>query len=803
MNAMFHQSDALASDAYRLLSAALDTSGFICIRGVAKGKPAIQTFFAPGDFQGAVNEAMRLSRIEYNAYFATSTFFTKDSAKAENVNAVKVFKIDLDIDKDDPKKYPTKKEAAQAVIDFCTKYMFPTPVMVDSGGGVHVYWIMTEALDADSGKLMSEKLKALLLALGIKIDVTVTGDVARILRVPDTLNYKKVVAREVKLKTAVDMHDTDVLCDLIDATYNNTGEPEIEAAAPTLLAGMAVPEHLKGVAIDKPTQGLLQGKPKNFHVLLKRSVEGDRKKGCAQIAYASEHQASIEEPRWRSALSVAWFCDDGKEAVHWISRGHNEYNHDETVKKASLTTGPHTCREFMKNWPTECDECPHKGRITSPIQLGVDDRTLAVEGNGISNDDTEVITRLTGLSKMEYDRVRTKEAEAIGVRVSTLDELVSAARGEKAAAEDSPFTKIEPWLEPVNPTDLLLEIVHLVKRFIVCEQQTAIGAALWITLTWFADYVQVLPLANITAPEKRCGKSMLLFLMARLVCRPLAASNISPAALFRSIDRWAPTILIDEADTFIRGDNEELRGLLNCGHTRESAFSIRTVGEDFRPVRFNLWGPKALAGIGTLAPTLVDRSIVLELRRKLPHEKVERLRHADSSQFDVIIRKLARFAQDFGAQVRDARPTLPEALNDRAADNWEGMLAIADIAGGDWPELARRAALKLSGETGNAGSIETELLQDIQEIFAAQADTRIFSSRLVQLLSADEDKRWATYNRGAPIRARQIASKLKGYGIESQNIRIGAIQAKGYDVQQFSDAFKRYLPQATDNSITT
>ncbi|MBK8318826.1 MAG: hypothetical protein IPL05_09715 [Betaproteobacteria bacterium] len=164
-------------------------------------------------------------------------------------------------------------------------------------------------------------------------------------------------------------------------------------------------------------------------------------------------------------------------------------------------------------------------------------------------------------------------------------------------------------------------------------------------MTWFMDVVQVAPLAVITAPEKRCGKSQLLFLLGRLVHRPMAASNITSAALFRAVDAWKPTLLVDEADAFMK-DNEELRGLLNCGHTRDSAYIIRVVGDDHTPKRFNVWGAKALAGIGHLADTIIDRSIVLELRRKLPHEEVLRLRHAEPGLFDDLSAKLARFAID-------------------------------------------------------------------------------------------------------------------------------------------------------------
>ena len=190
-----------------------------------------------------------------------------------------------------------------------------------------------------------------------------------------------------------------------------------------------------------------------------------------------------------------------------------------------------------------------------------------------------------------------------------------------------PFVQTDPWPEPVNPAQLLTDIAATIQRFIVCDEEVSHAVALWVAMTWFIDVVQVAPMAVITAPEKRCGKTLLLSLLGRLSARAITASSISPAALFRTIDAWQPTLLIDEADAFMK-DNEELRGLLNSGHTRDSAYVIRTVGENFTPTKFNTWGAKALAGIGHVADTLMDRAVILELRRKLPHEKVERIRNA-------------------------------------------------------------------------------------------------------------------------------------------------------------------------------
>ncbi len=257
-------------------------------------------------------------------------------------------------------------------------------------------------------------------------------------------------------------------------------------------------------------------------------------------------------------------------------------------------------------------------------------------------DDDQMITKLAGLSPLEYDRVRITTAKALNIRPGTLDSLVKAIRIARQKENKTPFIEIEPWSDPIHPAALLTDISNTLKRFVICAPETAHAATLWIAMTWFIEVISIAPLAIITAPEKRCGKSQLLFLLGRLVNRPLSASNITPAALFRSIDAWQPTLLIDEADAFLR-ENEELRGMINCGHTRDSAKIIRVVGDDFTPTAFNVWGAKALAGIGHLSDTVMDRAIILELRRKLADEKIERLRHAEPHLFRTLTAKLARF----------------------------------------------------------------------------------------------------------------------------------------------------------------
>ena len=415
--------------------------------------------------------------------------------------------------------------------------------------------------------------------------------------------------------------------------------------------------------------------------------------------------------------------------------------------------------------------------------------------------DAETIKRLAAMSPLEYDRIRKHAAKKLLVRPATLDRMVIAERKDDDG-EGMGFPDVEPWTSPVDPGALLSEISATVRRFIICQQETADVVALWVAMTWFMDVVQIAPLAVITAPEKRCGKSQLLFLLGKLSYRPLTASNISPAALFRAVDAWKPTLLVDEADAFMR-DNEELRGIINAGHTRDSAYVVRTVGDDFTPTRFSVWGAKALAGIGHLADTLMDRAIVLELRRKLSHENAERLRHAEPELFDTLAEKLARFADDCRDDVRRARPELPASLNDRAQDNWEPLLAIADIAGGVWPTLGRNAAKKLSGADAPTMSTGTELLADIQEVFETAKVDKISTAQLIEALCSEDERPWATYNRGKPISPRQVSKRLGEYGISSTTIRVGLETPKGFRRDMFDEAFSRYLVSTPLPSATT
>ena len=225
--------------------------------------------------------------------------------------------------------------------------------------------------------------------------------------------------------------------------------------------------------------------------------------------------------------------------------------------------------------------------------------------------------RLAQLPPHEYDRCRTKAAECLEVRVPTLDAEVMKHRPKSTSADGADngimFPKLEPWPDPVDGGALLVKLFNAINRFVILPDGAAETIGLWVVQAHAHDAAEHSPLLAFTSPEKRSGKTTALRVLQPLVPRPLPTSNITTAALFRSIEMWRPTLLVDEADSFL-GDNDELRGVLNSGHCRDQAFLIRSVGDDHTPTRFNTWGPKVVALIGSLPDTLEDRAIGIAKR---------------------------------------------------------------------------------------------------------------------------------------------------------------------------------------------
>ena len=326
----------------------LGDEGFYCIVGLKKDsdKP-IQKFYPK--LEDAFTVAENLKNDGYDAYYALATFEDGKSRKTNNVKQLRSLFLDLDCGTG--KAYDTQQEAIEALKNFCKASGMPKPTLVNSGGGVHVYWPLENPITKEEWLPLAEKLKSMCDDFDLYADPVVTADSVRILRVPGTFNYKELTPRPVELVGPPGNINTyEALKDII-------GEPVLTK-----------PAYIPRGEMDEATKAILGNYTNRFKTIMLKTVKGD---GCQQLKYIIEHQATMSEPMWRAGLSIAKFCIDADKAIQKISSGHPEYNPEFADKKVrGIKGGPYTCQKFEEFNPKGCDGCPHKGSIKSPIVLG-------------------------------------------------------------------------------------------------------------------------------------------------------------------------------------------------------------------------------------------------------------------------------------------------------------------------------------------------------------------------------------------------------------------------------------------------
>lgn len=367
--------------------------------------------------------------------------------------------------------------------------------------------------------------------------------------------------------------------------------------------------------------------------------------------------------------------------------------------------------------------------------------------------------------------------------------------------------EIEPHADLVTGAELLIEICCAIRRYVVAENADVVAMALWCIAAHAIDAFAISPFLNLSSPEKGCGKSTTLTVLSYLLPRPLLSASVSPASIFRAIELYKPAFLIDEADTF-QNLNEELRGLLNASHLRASSQVIRTVGDEHEPRTFSTWCPKAISLIGRLPDTLNDRSIVIEMKRRKKDEPCERFSAIEAHpDLELLAKKIARWVKDNFDAIRQARPQA-DGIDLRLYDNWMGLLAVADTAGGEWPKWVRIAAGWFVAKAADAPSIKVELLNDMAALM--DGEEKMTSEDIVKALGEMADRPWSDWKRGKPINQVQVARMLKGFGIKSQNIWINGKVPKGYYTADILAAQNRYssaidplgpLGEKKDNNI--
>lgn len=382
---------------------------------------------------------------------------------------------------------------------------------------------------------------------------------------------------------------------------------------------------------------------------------------------------------------------------------------------------------------------------------------------------------------------------------------VTDADAAGADAPALPYQPVEPADDPQDGAELFASIYDTIRRYVWVADEQTVFLSLWVLSTYALDAADHTPYAHIYAPVKQCGKSTLLDVLAGLVSKGVRVSNLSAAFLFRVLDKYAPTLLIDEVGAWLNGQNAgELRGILNDGYQRNGRVgrvesSTKGGSNEFHPTYFRVWGAKAFSGIGRdLSDELLDRCVPVRLARAGDSERAQllKLRDRDYQQHAAPLRaRCARWVADTLPTLRTSRPELPAPLSGRQQDIWEPLLAIADAISSSVGERARHASVTLHDRP--TLGLGEQLLSDLLDIFVDEAPASGFltTDELLTRLVARDDRPWCEMpGNYRPLSARGLSSQLKRFDIEHSRPRGDG--KRGYQLATFLGPWRQYLSDA-------
>lgn len=352
----------------------------------------------------------------------------------------------------------------------------------------------------------------------------------------------------------------------------------------------------------------------------------------------------------------------------------------------------------------------------------------------------------------------------------------------------------------MNARTALDEAEGFLRRFVAYPSEAAATAhVLWCGHAHLVDAFDNSPRIAFLSPEPGSGKSRALEVTEPLVPRPVVTVNASSSYVFRKISDEAglPTLLMDEVDAIFgrpSDASEDLRGLLNSGYRRGATAGRAAIrGKEIVTEEWPSFCPVAMAGLNALPDTLMTRSIVVHMKRRRPDETVEPYRRrVYKEQGERIYQRLAEWADSVRVELLDAWPELPPGIEDRDADVWEPIIAVADAVGGDWPERARKAAVEMVNEAkSKPATLGIRLLTDLKTVFGA--DHRLSTNEILDRLHKLETAPWSNI-KGEPIGARFLATQLAKYEVPTNNtFKINGKPVKGYTVAELTDAWDRYV----------
>jgi putative DNA primase/helicase len=562
--------------------------------------------------------------------------------------------------------------------------------------------------------------------------------------------------------------------------------------------------------------------PQNAIVYLWSNRDEIGNKWVAEVAATSK--AKLKKP-----IITEGFCRVGEWLRLWVENGDIEkaMAGAETIENTNEKTDRDSIIEAFKRADATSEADYQEALRQNEVNV--------FESRTKYHDDSKLLDVLPDLPRLDYEHLREHAAKRLGCRPPVLDRLIEERRVPKQGVEPKKQAEakqqakddgrlqgaavlcpdVEPWPEPIDGAAVLNEIAERITSYVVLPDGAAHVIALWCAHSHCFHSFGCSPRLNITSPERGCGKTTLRDVVALFVSRPLCLENMTSAVAFRLAEQYAPVIIADECDAWLR-DNEELRGLLNAAH-RKGGVVVRCEGDNNEPRLFRVYTPAVLCGIGTLPGTLHDRSIVVKLERAKAGELSARFDSRRTDKEKELCRKLARFCADNRERLQAIDPQLPDDVFNRLADNWRPLFAIAEVAGGDWPKYCAEALSKLTAKIDTVETLRVQLLADIRKIVSGKDESPIIekvantegeieewlpSGDLCDRLIAMTERAWGEANKGGkPINERWLAIRLGDFDIKPGRFTdASGHRGRGYKVTAFREAFERYLKPEPDST---
>lgn len=396
------------------------------------------------------------------------------------------------------------------------------------------------------------------------------------------------------------------------------------------------------------------------------------------------------------------------------------------------------------------------------------------------------------------ENARTGSREAVPAEALTRPPKASPPKDK--ATPPPPKAARKPKPKPIDPerlttASILDDVFTFLTDYVVFSSlNEAVAVALWVMHTYIVNEFDSTPRLTIRAPQKQSGKTRLIECLKELCHCPMMTVGITTSGLFRSIDQSQVTVLLDEADTVSTGstsDHKELQGAIDTGHRKGSVYT-RCQGAELVPTPFKVFCPVAIAGIGNPPDPILDRSIIVNQRRRTRSEIVQPWRiAAGTKRAKPIVARLTQWAEIIHKQIDE--PTMPDGIVDRPADVWAPLLSIAELAGDEWRSSARAACLAMTGAWAAEGGddLAIMLLRDLRSVFGT--DERLPTEKVLMRLMALPESPWREIEYGQGLNDIRLARLLKPYGIKPKSYRDGPKTPRGYLRGMFTDAWTRYL----------